>query len=69
MSNLLAWMKSTRSVAVVLVLGLLYVVVIASALGRTFPNEILALVGSVITGVVVAYFGKRDLPDGPNGDA
>lgn len=53
------FLKSTRSIAVVMVLILLFVVVIGSFF-KELPDSILALVGSVVTGVVIAYFGKRD---------
>lgn len=53
------FLKSTRSIAVVMVLILLFVVVVGSFF-KELPDSILALVGSVVTGVVIAYFGKRD---------
>lgn len=56
------WMKSTRSIAVIMVLVLLFIVVIGSFF-KELPDNILGLVGSVVTGVVIAYFGKRDTPD------
>lgn len=59
MGNLFSFMKSTRSIAVILVLVLLFIVVIGSFF-KELPDNILGLVGSVVTGVVIAYFGKRD---------
>ncbi|GEM_PF-1846567 len=59
------FLKSTRSIAVVLVLILLFVVVVGSFF-KELPDSILALVGSVVTGVVIAYFGKRDEPSDRN---
>lgn len=56
------FMKSTRSIAVIMVLVLLFIVVIGSFF-RELPDNILSLVSAVVTGVVIAYFGKRDTPE------
>jgi hypothetical protein len=62
------WMKSTRSIAVIMVLFVFSVVVFGAVISsiiwhEPIPSEVLTLLGSTITGVVVAYFGKRDVAD------
>lgn len=54
------FMKSTRSIIAVLAMLLVFVVVIGTIFGATFPNEILMLVGTIVGSVTTAYFGKRD---------
>lgn len=54
------WTNSIRAVAVVMVLILLFVVVVGSFMGRNLSDQVGAMVNTVITGVVIAYFGKRD---------
>ena len=56
MDNLLAWMKSTRSIAVILIFVLL---VIALFKNIVDGKDIIALA----TLVLGAYFGKRDTPE------
>ena len=53
MNNILGWMKSTRSIAVILVMVLLFS---ALFLGKIEGKDII----SVATLVLGAYFGKRD---------
>lgn len=64
--NLTAWMKSTRSIAVIMCLVLVFVIVIGSLLGGQLPTEVLTFVAGVIGAIVTAYFGKRDDPEDRN---
>jgi small neutral amino acid transporter SnatA (MarC family) len=51
--NLLGWMKSTRSIAVILTFALLFVALFKNLLSG---EQVMA----IATGVILAYFGKRD---------
>ena len=53
-------MKSTRSIALVMAMILLFVVVIGAFLGGKLPLEILTPVIGVVTIIVSSYFNKRD---------
>jgi hypothetical protein len=53
MTNFLEFMKSTRSIAVVLTYGLLFVAMFKGLLNG---DQIMI----IATGVILAYFGKRD---------
>lgn len=53
MDNLFGWMKSTRSIAVILTFALLFV---AQFQGKLSGENVMA----IATGVILAYFGKRD---------
>lgn len=50
------WMKSTRSIAVILTFALLFV---AQVQGKLSGENVMA----IATGVILAYFGKRDNPE------
>lgn len=53
MNNLTAWMKSTRSIAVILTFVLLF---ISLNKGILTGDNIMA----IATGVILGYFGRRD---------
>ena len=53
MNNLTAWMKSTRSIAVILTFALLF---ISLNKGILTGDNIMA----IATGVILGYFGRRD---------
>lgn len=55
-----SWLKSVRAVAVIMVLILLFVVVIGSFFGKSLDEQVSSMVSTTITGVVIAYFSKRD---------
>lgn len=50
------WMKSTRSIAVILTFALLFS---ALFMGLLSGENVMA----IATGVILAYFGKRDAPE------
>jgi hypothetical protein len=52
--------KSIRAVSVLLSFGLIYVLLIGAFFGKEPSSTITGLIASVVTGVVIAYFGKRD---------
>ena len=56
MNNLFTWMKSTRSISVVLVFVLLFAALI---IGLLEGKDVIA----IATLVLGAYFGKRDTPE------
>jgi hypothetical protein len=54
--DLLAWMKSTRSIAVILVFGLLF----TGMFLRMLDGKDVIAIATLVLG---AYFGKRDTPE------
>jgi hypothetical protein len=62
------WTNSIRAVSVFLCFGLLYFILLGSFFGKEPSTTILGLIGPVITGVVIAYFGKRDEKKGQESD-
>ena len=61
MENITAWMKSTRSIAVILV----FVLLIIGMFQKIVDGKDIIAVATLVLG---AYFGKRDAPEDRNGE-